>query len=290
MNERSFLVLTVRGVLSVGGADRRPFLQGLISNDVDKVSPARAIYAGFLTAQGRYLHDFLVAEIGERLVLDGEAARLDDLRRRLMLYRLRSKVDLAPAPELAVVALFGPGALSALELPPSTGAARPLSRGVVFVDPRVVALGARALVPREDAAAITSGFTEASPEEYDRLRLSLGVPDGSRDLPIEKALVLENGFDEFNGIDWRKGCYVGQEVTARMKYRALVRRRLLPVRITGQTPEPGTPVMLGDVEAGEMRTASDGMGLALLRIDAVDEAHRAGAAMTAGRASVVPLT
>lgn len=289
MNQRSFLVLSGRAVLSVAGDDRRSFLQGLISNDVTKVGPERAVYAGFLTAQGRYLHDFLVAEIGERLVLDGEAARLDDLRRRLMLYRLRSKVELAAAPEFAVVALFGPGIASALGLPESAGAARASAGGVVFVDPRVVGLGARALVPRDAIAAVTQGFVQGGAEDYERLRLSLGVPDGSRDLPVEKALVLESGFDEFNGIDWQKGCYIGQEVTARMKYRALVRRRLLPVRITGETPAPGTPIMQGDIEAGEMRTASDGLGLALLRLDAIEDAARAGQALRAGNASIVPL-
>src|SRR5690606_9195113 len=123
----------------------------------------------------------------------------------------------------------------------------------------------------------------------DRLRASLGVPDGSRDLPVEKALLLENGFDELNGVDWKKGCYVGQEVTARMKYRALVRKRLMPVRIEGEAPPPGSAIVLDGEEAGEMRSAAGGWGLALLRLEVVEKAEREGRPLTSGSASLTPL-
>ena len=119
------------------------------------------------------------------------------------------------------------------------------------------------------------------------MRLALGVPDGSRDLAVEKALLLEAGFDELNGIDWQKGCYIGQELTARTKYRALVKKRLLPVAVEGALPPPGTPVMLGDEEAGELRSGRDGQALALLRLDAVEKA-KAGVALTAGGARLTP--
>src|SRR5690606_13970341 len=132
----------------------------------------------------------------------------------------------------------------------------PLGDGLVYVDPRLAGLGARALLPHDAAADLLceAGLEPGDPEEYDRLRLRLGVPDGSRDLPIEKAILLENGFDELNGVDWQKGCYIGQELTARTKYRGLVRKRLLPVDIEGAAPEPGTKLMLGEQEAGEMRS------------------------------------
>jgi folate-binding protein YgfZ len=114
------------------------------------------------------------------------------------------------------------------------------------------------------------------------------VPDGSRDLPVEDALLLENGFDELGGVDWKKGCYVGQEVTARMKYRALVRKRLLPVRIDGPAPASGTRIMLGEAEAGEMRSSAGGLGLALLRLAAVEKAAADGLPLVAGDARLVP--
>ena len=102
---------------------------------------------------------------------------------------------------------------------------------------------------------------------YDAHRLSLGVPDGSRDIPIDKGIILECGFDELHAIDWNKGCYMGQELTARTRYRGLVRKRLLPVLIEGNAPEPYTPVFLNEAEVGEIRTSADGYGLALLRLE-----------------------
>jgi folate-binding protein YgfZ len=148
----------------------------------------------------------------------------------------------------------------------------------------------RLLLPRADGALALAalGFTAASPDEYERLRLIHGVPDGSRDLPVEKALLIESGFDELHGIDWQKGCYIGQELTARMRYRALVKKRLMPVAVEGTLPPPDTPVMLGDDEAGEMRSGRDGVALAMLRLDAVEKS-KAGAALTAGEALLTVL-
>ncbi|MGQ0663172.1 MAG: CAF17-like 4Fe-4S cluster assembly/insertion protein YgfZ [Pseudomonadota bacterium] len=290
MEERFCLALAGRGLIEVAGEDRKTFLQGLISNDVTRVDGTRAIYAGLLTAQGRFLHDFIIAEMGASLYLDCESPRLDDLRKHLSIYRLRSKVTLSPAPDLAVAALWGPGALAALGLAEEPGRALAMAGGLVFVDPRLAEIGARAIVPRGrigDLAAL--GFAPGRPEDYEQLRLALGLPDGSRDLPVEQALLLENGFEELNGLDWKKGCYVGQELTARMKYRALVRKRLLPVRIDGPTPAAGTPVMLGAEEAGEMRSAAGARGLALLRLEAVEQAARQGTALTAGAGRLTPL-
>jgi folate-binding protein YgfZ len=290
MDDKGFVELSQRGLLTVAGEDRRAFLQGLISNDINKVDGTRAIYSGFLTAQGRYLHDFFVAEIGDLFYLDCERERLDDLRRRLSLYKLRAKVTLAAAADMAVVALFGPGTVPALGLQEEAGSGRPLYGGVVYVDPRLVGLGARAIVPRDKLDAFTTmGFQPASFATYDALRLSLGVPDGSRDLPVEKALLLENGFDELNGVDWKKGCYVGQELTARMKYRALTRKRLTPVRIDGPAPQPGTAVMLDGQEAGEMRSTHGTLGLALLRLEMIEQAEKDGRPLTAGSARVTPV-
>jgi folate-binding protein YgfZ len=290
MAERFYLILEDRGLLSVSGDDRATFLQGLISNDITKVAADRAIYASLLTAQGRFLHDFFITEQDGAYVIDAEAARLDDLRRRLMLYRLRSRVTISPLDGLVVAATFGDGALDALGLGEEPGRAAPAAGGLAYVDPRLTGLGARLILPRERLEALAAaGFQAGERTAYDRLRLSLGVPDGSRDLPVEKALLLENGFDELNGVDWKKGCYVGQEVTARIKYRALVRKRLLPVRIEGPPPEPGTPVVLDGEEAGEMRSAAAGWGLALLRLEIVEKAEREGRPLSAGSASVTPL-
>jgi folate-binding protein YgfZ len=290
MPERFHALLPARAALGVAGDDRQTFLQGLVSSDATKVDGAHARHAAFLTAQGRFLHEFFMLAVGETIQLDAEAARLDDLARRLKLYKLRAKVTLAPSTGLVVAAFWGENAAAAFGLAEEAGAAKELAGGTVYVDPRLPALGVRALVPPETVGqlAATHGFAAADAGAYDALRLANGVPDGSRDLGIEDALLLENGFDELGGVDWKKGCYVGQEVTARMKYRALIRKRLMPVRIDGAAPPFGTRVMLGDAEAGEMRSAAGGLGLALLRIEAVEKAAVDGATLVAGDAKLTP--
>jgi folate-binding protein YgfZ len=155
-----------------------------------------------------------------------------------------------------------------------------------LVDPRLAALGARCVLPRERARSmlVEAGLTETGAAAYDDLRLGLGVPDGSRDLVLEKSVLLEAGFDELNGVDWNKGCYIGQELTARTKYRGLIKRRLVPVAIDGPTPEPGTIVTAGGRDVGEMRSSRAGCGLALLRIDALLGSGR----LMAGDAAIIP--
>jgi hypothetical protein len=287
MADARFVLLDDRGILAVSGPDRRPFLQGLVSNDVEKVSPTAARYAAFLTAQGKYLHDFIMVEAGESIWLDTEAARLGDIKRRLSMYRLRAKVSLDERSDLAVAAIFGADITAILGLPSEPGAARPLGSGVVFVDPRLASLGTRAILPGEEARAVLSdaGISETRFDSYDRLRLALGIPDGGRDLVLEKSILLEAGFDELNGVDWQKGCYIGQELTARTKYRGLVKRRLMPVRIEGPTPPSGAVVTADGRDVGEMRSSRDGLGLALLRIEPVRE----GKTLAAGEATLVPV-
>ena len=279
----SFAVLEDRAALEVAGADRVAFLQGLVSNDVAKAAAGTPVYAALLTAQGKYLHDFFVVALGEALYLDCERARLGDLQRRLSLYKLRSKVTLADAgPRFAIVAAWGDDVSAKLGL--ATGATKPFANGIAYADPRLAALGVRFLIPagREGEIA-AAGLARADAAAYDRHRLALGVPDGSRDLEIEKSILLENGFEELNGVDFDKGCYMGQELTARTKYRALIKKRLVPVKVEGPLPASGTPVTHNGEEVGEMRSGRDGVGLAMLKLDALAGPLSAGAAKLAPR-------
>ncbi len=280
MSQPSYTILQHRAVLRLAGPDVRGFLQGIVSNDVARVSTDRALWSAFLTPQGKFLHEFFLIERpgaeGEVVFwLECEAERRADLLRRLKIYKLRAKVELSDAAdELAVAALFGPGAARAIGLAGAEpGRACDFAGGVAFLDPRLGELGARALLPRDGAAAALqrAGFAVAGLADYDGLRIALGVPDGSRDLEVEKALLLESGFDELNGLDWDKGCYMGQELTARTRYRGLVKKRLLPVEIDGPVPAPGTPVRAGEREAGVLRSTADGRGLALLRLAQLGE-------------------
>jgi folate-binding protein YgfZ len=238
MVESNFTILEDRGILAVSGPDRRLFLQGLVSNDVEKLAENRAIYAALLTAQGKYLHDFIMVEVGEAIWLDA----------------------------VAVAAVFGEGALAALGLSGEPGETRSLDGGVALVDPRLARLGARAILDRSHLAGLGSELAQVDFAAYDRHRLALGIPDGSRDMVPDKSILLEAGFDELNGVDWQKGCYVGQELTARTKYR-------------------GTMVTAEGRDAGEIRSSRDGQGLALLRLDAVVS----GRALLADGAPLAPL-
>ncbi len=287
MPKPSFTILEDRAVIAVTGVDRTAFLQGLVSNDVERAGPARAIYAAFLTAQGKYLHDFFIAEFGDAFLLDCEAARRDDLVQRLSMYRLRSKVAIEPRFDLCVAAVFGEGSTNMLGLSGERGMAAAFADGVAFVDPRLAAASARALLPADSAAPTleNAGLAAAKPEDYDDLRLSLGLPDGSRDLIVGKSTLLESGFEELAGVDWDKGCFLGQELTARTRYRGLVKKRLVPVSIEGALPEPGTIIEQDGREAGEMRSGRGARGLALLRLDAL---KRNSEPLTAGPARLTP--
>lgn len=272
-------LLPNRGVIAIGGEDRATYLQGLVSNDVRLAAPDKAIYAWLMTPQGKYLFDFFIYETGDALLLEVEADRLDDLMRKLKMYKLRAKITLENASgRLAVAAIFGEGADAAAGF--AAGAARgqatALAGGaVIAVDPRTEKLGVRALAPRETAEKLFS-LPAADFAEYDRLRLALGVADGARDLVAEKSIALENNMDALGALSWDKGCYMGQELTARTKYRGLVKKRLVAVRVEGDLPPAGTPVFLGDQEAGELRSGRDGLALALLRIDAIEAAAQSG--------------
>ena len=279
MSALQFTLLSHRSVIAVGGDDRVEFLQGLISNDTTKVAPGKSVWAALLTPQGRFLNDMFVVDGGDgTLLLETERERAPALAKKLTLYKLRSKVaveDRSAALDVAVV--FGAGADKAL----------PIGGTISFVDPRLAGLGVRVLAPAGQAAALLAarGFVETPVEAYEALRLEAGVPDGSRDLRVEKALLLESGFDELNGVDWKKGCYMGQELTARTKYRGLVKKRLFPIEVDGALPAPGTSVHLDGEEVGELRSGSGRRALALLQT----EAARGAGALTADGVRIVPI-
>jgi folate-binding protein YgfZ len=235
-----------RAVLSVTGYDRVSYLQGLVSNDVTLAAPGRAVWSALLTPQGKWLADFFIFAEGDRLLLDVESAQQEDLTRRLTRFRLRAKVAVDPDPRRVYAAWDG----------------APDVTGLIAPDPRLPEAGWRVLG--------TGIAATADADAYDRHRLRLGLPDGSRDMETEKSVLLEAGFDELGGVSWTKGCYMGQELTARTKYRGLLKRRLVPVSAGQTLPAPGTPVTKDGVEVGTLRSSNGELGLALMRLDALD--------------------
>jgi folate-binding protein YgfZ len=255
-------VLPDRGVVSIAGADAVKFLQGLVSNDV--AATARGpVWAALLTPQGKWLADFFIVRDGDRLLLDCERAQASLLVQQLGRFRLRAKVAIADESAAWDVVVVWDAAAPA---------------GLGGRDPRLPEAGWRVLRPAGGVAG------DADAAEYDLHRLRLGLPDGSRDLESGRTVLLEAGFDELNGVSWTKGCYMGQELTARTKYRGLVKRRLVPVVVEGPLPAAGTPALLDGAEAGAIRSGREGRALALLRIEAI----RSARALACGAATLRP--
>lgn len=237
-------ILSNRSIISLKGEDTIDFLQGLISNDARKLSKNEAIYAAMLSPQGRFLHDFFLVPCGEKIFIDVAANRANDLLSRLKMYRLRSKVEIEVEDELSVAVCDHAEGVG--------------DNVFIYPDPRLPALGFRIIGKIEE--------NSAQPEEYEKLRISLCVPD-TADMIIEKSLLLEFGFEELHGVDFNKGCYVGQEVTARSKFRGSVRKSLYNVESEGKLPALGTKIMTGDKEIGELRTSINNIGIAIINND-----------------------
>lgn len=256
-------ILASRALVAVQGADTRDFLQGLISNDIRKVCATCTIYAALLSPQGKYLFDFIIAPWGEGVVLDVAASRADDFIKRLTMYRLRAQVTIERLHGHVVAARWGQGR-------GGEAGVCALNEGILsFTDPRATSLGTRLIGPREAVTAECAG-TIADERAYDAHRLALAIPEGSCDMVVDRSLLLEFGFEPLHGVDFTKGCYVGQEVTARSKHRAQLRKVLHKVCAdVPALPPAGTEIICDGKVAGEMRSSAGGVGLAVLSFDAV---------------------
>ena len=235
-----------RHLLEISGPDRIDFLQGLVTNDIQQTSPG-LIYAALLSPQGKYLADFFLAPQADHVLLDVHAAIADALTRRLGMYKLRAKVAFATSP---LQVRRGLGAVPA-------GA---------FADPRHPSLGWRQYGATKGTAPLI---------DWDALRVAACIPETGIELIPDDSYILEAGFERLNGVDFRKGCYVGQEVTARMKHKTDLRKGLALVRLSGAVPV-GTPILAGDKQAGTLFTQSGGRGIAYLRFDRTDGPLLAG--------------
>lgn len=238
-------VLSDRAVVSVSGPEAKSFLQGLITNDIGKLTPEAPLYAALLTPQGKILFDFLLYEHGDAVLLDCARASAEMIGNRLSMYRLRAKVEIASRGNVAVIASWNDD--SAGDWP----------------DPRLAELGYRSLA--EDFV------DEPSLDAYTRHRLDLGVPEG-RDFGQDEMFALDADLEELNGVSFDKGCYVGQELTARMKHRGTARKKLLPVEANeGGLPSPGSRVLARGSDIGAITSIYGNRGFALIRLDRLAE-------------------
>lgn len=270
-----------RGVVRIAGEPARGFLNGLVTGDMASVTMEHAAYAALLTPQGKMLVDFLVVEappaLDGGLLLDCPGDLAATLVQKLNFYKLRAKVTVEDLSHtLAVMAVW-----NAAPLPGPSG----------YADPRLPALGHRIMIEPHLAAATAAalGASLVDPHNYEAHRIALGIPRGGVDFAYGDAFPHEADMDQLAGVDFAKGCYVGQEVVSRMQHRATARTRVVPLAYEGFAPQPGTPVMAGDKAIGTLGSSAAGRALALVRLDRVADALAAGLPLAAGNVTVTPV-
>jgi tRNA-modifying protein YgfZ len=267
-------ILTDRGVVKVAGIDARKFLNGLVTTDMGEVTASNPGFAALLTPQGKIIVDFIIADSaspdGDAFYLDCPRALATTLVERLGFYKLRAKVVVEDLSDIVGVMAMWDGAA-------------PAHRGICYADPRLPELGLRCIsppYPADAAAAFGAELIDAA--AYEAHRIKFGVPSGGLDFTYGDAFPHEADMDQFHGVDFQKGCFVGQEVVSRMEHRGSARTRVVPVAFDDAHPALGTTVTAGGKPMGTMGSAAGGRGLALLRLDRVGEALVVGTPLMAG--------
>jgi folate-binding protein YgfZ len=270
MNEGRIAELSRRGVVAVGGADAHKFLDDLVTSKIGRAVDAGVAYGGLLSPQGKIQVDFIVFAEDGRFLFDLPRIAVADFIKRLSFYRLRAKVQIADlSAERSVLAAWGGG--------------RPAVDGVVAADPRLGELGFRVIVPK--GAIMAPDHAIAGEADYDAHRIRLGVPEGGVDFAFGDAFPHEADMDQLAGVDFDKGCYVGQEVVSRMEHRGTARRRIIRAEGTA-LPEPGTEIRAGEKPIGTLASSTGGCGLAMVRLDRVKAAMDAGQPLRAGETPI----
>src|SRR5205809_2261381 len=268
-------LLPDRGVVKVDGEDVRRFLNGLLTSDVTKVAPGAPRYAALLTPQGKIIVDCIVVEAsakdGGGFFLDCRRARATALVDRLNFYKLRAKLLVEDLSEIL-------GVMAAWNGSGATG------YGLAYPDPRLAALGMRIMLPPHlvEQAARELGAELADAAAYEAHRIALGVPRGDADFAYGDAFPHEADLDQLAGVDFDKGCYVGQEVVSRVEHRASARSRVVPIAYDEFAPTSGLPIVAGDKQVGTLGSTAKGHGLALMRLDRIEDALAAGVPLECG--------
>ena len=269
-------LLPDRGVVKVAGDDARQFLNGLATNDIGKVTPKSARFAALLTPQGKIIVDFIAAEAtpedGGDFFLECPRSLAPALVEKLNFYRLRAKVTVEDLSEALGVMAAWDGQNASSEY------------GLCYADPRLPALGMRMMLPPGVVAeaAADLGATLVDADAYETHRIALGVPRGGQDFTYGDTFPHEADMDQLGGVDFDKGCYIGQEVVSRVEHRAAARNRVVPVTFDDFGPMAGLPVMAGDKPVGTSGSSVKDRGLALLRLDRVAEALTSGTPLMCG--------
>lgn len=273
--ENKICLLADRGVIKVAGADATIFLHKLVTNNVQNIDAGESRYTGLLTAQGKLMFDFFVAPLPEGAdagyLIDCVREQSADLTKRLNFHKMRAKITIEDqSDKFGVAAILGDEAPAGIE-------------GIVYRDMRAPGMGHRVIAPHDVLAKIAG----ADATSYEAQRVAQGVPKGGLDFTYGDTFVHDANLDWLNGVDFKKGCYVGQEVVARVHFRNSARKRIVKIHFDGPAPAAGTQIMAGDIAIGQVGSTAGSEGLASLRLDRFDDAKAAGAAIMAGDVSVV---
>jgi tRNA-modifying protein YgfZ len=263
-----------RSILRVTGADAVKFLNGIVTNAVEGLAPGRAVFTALLTPQGKIVVDFFAISVADEegggFVLDAPSALAEELLKKLNFYKLRAKVEIAARPDLAVAVVLD--------------RAPPEEIGLVYVDPRQAGLGWRVVLPAEGAvpALEAAGAQIVEADSWQGRRISLGIPEGGKDFIYGDTFPHEADMDLIGGVDFHKGCFIGQEVVSRVERRDVARKRVVPVAFEENAPEAGAEIYMDERAVGFMGSSAGRLGLAMLRLDRVNEGMQEGAKLRAG--------
>jgi hypothetical protein len=271
MTQCNIAELTERGVIKVSGDNAKKFLQDIVTNDVARAVDGKAVHAGLLTPQGKILFDFFLLDRGDHFLLECTRENVDDLIKRLTFYKLRAAVELEDLSATHKIWAAWNGT-------PDTSA-----DAISYCDPRLEILGLRIIAPA--SLDVTAGCEAASEDEYHGLRIALGVPEADKDYPLGDTFPHEANYDQLAGVDFKKGCYVGQEVVSRMQHRGTARKRIVPAH--GKAPlTEGAKISGGDTAIGLLGSVAGDIGLATVRLDRAEKAIKDGHPLMAGNVEI----
>ncbi|MBI29429.1 MAG: hypothetical protein CMI95_06045 [Pelagibacteraceae bacterium] len=269
MTTNKYAELNDSSYFEIGGSERNSFLQGLITNDINKCTENKSIYSAFLSPQGKFIADFFIINSGKTLIFETHKKFTDELIKKMNFYKLRSDVYINKINSYRSIVIYEQNKIfDKLIL---AGDLQKIDWGFVFLDPRNSNMGLKASVKIDMYKIFCDHYKlkKYDMNDYEKKRIECNIPDSALDLKVNKSLLLENNYDSLNAIDWDKGCYIGQELTARMKYRALIKKSLIKVKIVDGFVKPDDEVYYNDIRIGNVTSVNKDIGLAMLKLEYV---------------------
>ena len=273
MTTNKYIELEDSAFFEIKGIEKNSFLQGLITNDINKCKINKSIYSAFLTPQGKFVADFFIAKLKNSFLFETHEKLIDELIKKLNFYKLRADVKLDKNTKYSSLAIYDKNKLFDNLI--AEGDSKIIDNGIIFIDPRKNIMGLKAFIEKTyvNDFCIKYSLQKDSLVDYDQKRIENLIPHSILDLQINKSVLLENNFDSINAIDWEKGCYIGQEITARMRYRSLLKKSLTKIIIIKGNIISGDEIFFENKKIGNVSSFNNNIGLAMLRIEEAKKAY-----------------